>query len=273
MTLADIGPVVLVGAGKMGLALARSWITAGLPPKELVLVDPSPSEAARGLADEKGIRLVGNASGVLVSVLVLAVKPQVIGEVMAGLKPSVGKQTLVVSIAAGISIAAIAAALGTGRVVRTMPNTPAQIGRGISGAVAGPEANARDREVADALLKAAGEVVWLDKEADIDVVTAVSGSGPAYLFNFVEALASAATQQGFDEARAMQLARATVIGAAALMEADPTPVATLRQNVTSPKGTTEAALNVLMAPNGLKTLVERAVLAARLRSEELGRAK
>ncbi|HVW92010.1 MAG TPA: pyrroline-5-carboxylate reductase [Devosia sp.] len=273
MQLNNVGPVVLVGAGKMGLALARGWIKAGLPPKELILVDPQPAEAAGKFAEESGVRLVGKVSGVLVSVLVLAVKPQVMGEVLEQLRPSVGRQTLVVSIAAGISIATIAAGLGTGRVVRAMPNTPAQIGRGISGAVAGPEANARDREVADALLGAAGEVVWLDKEAEIDAVTAVSGSGPAYLFHFVEALASAAMQQGFDEARAMQFARATVIGAAALMEADPTPVATLRQNVTSPKGTTEAALSVLMAPNGLATLVERAVLAARLRSEELGRAK
>jgi pyrroline-5-carboxylate reductase len=270
-SLKDIGPVVLVGAGKMGLALARGWIAAGLPAGELVLVDPQPSDAAREFAGEKGVRLVSNASGVLVSVLVLAVKPQVIGEVMAGLRPSVGKQTLVVSIAAGISIATISAALGTGRVVRTMPNTPAQIGKGVTGAVAGPDVDAEDRAATDALLSAAGQVAWFEVEGDLDAVTAVSGSGPAYVFNLVEALAAAGVAQGLSEATAMQLARQTVIGAAALMEADPAPASVLRQNVTSPNGTTAAALGVLMADDGLAPLMGRAVGAARKRSEELGR--
>jgi pyrroline-5-carboxylate reductase len=270
-TLAGIGPVVVIGAGKMGLALARGWIGGGLQPADLVLVDPAPGETARAFAAETGVRLLGSAGGVSAAVLVLAVKPQVMPEVLPQIRPVVGQQTLVVSIAAGISIATLSAALGTGRVIRTMPNTPAQVGKGITGAVAAPEVSERDRQVAAALLEAAGEVMWLEAESQIDAVTAVSGSGPAYLFNFVEALAAAAVAQGFDEAMAMRLARQTVIGAVALMEADPAPVATLRQNVTSPKGTTLAALEVLMAPDGLTPLIARAVAAARRRSEELGK--
>jgi pyrroline-5-carboxylate reductase len=168
-------------------------------------------------------------------------------------------------------MATIAAGLATRRVIRTMPNTPAQIGQGISGAVAAADADAADRRIAEALLGAAGQVVWVADERAIDGITAVSGSGPAYVFNFVEALAAAAVEHGFSPETAMQLARQTVIGAAALMAADPTPVGTLRQNVTSPKGTTEAALNVLMAPDGLAPLIARAVAAARRRSEELGK--
>jgi pyrroline-5-carboxylate reductase len=272
MSLSGIGPVVLIGAGKMGLALARGWIKAGLPPESLVLVDPQPGDAARDFARDAGVRLVSSPAGVLVAVLVLAVKPQVMADVLAEIRPVVGRQTLVISIAAGISIKTIRDGLGSDRVIRTMPNTPAQLGKGISGAIPGPGATARDRMVGEALLAAAGDVVWLESEAQIDVVTAVSGSGPAYLFHFVEALAAAAVRQGFDEAQAVRLARQTVIGAAALMEAEgATPIATLRQNVTSPKGTTEAALGVLMGPKGLTSLMEKTVMAARLRSEELGR--
>jgi pyrroline-5-carboxylate reductase len=203
--------------------------------------------------------------------VVLAVKPQVMGAVLPTLRPLVGPHTLVISIAAGIAMATISAGLGTRRVIRAMPNTPAQIGQGISGAVAAADADAADRGIADALLGAAGVVVWVADERAIDGITAVSGSGPAYVFNFVEALAAAAVEQGFAPEEAMQLARQTVVGAAALMAADPTPAATLRQNVTSPKGTTEAALNVLMAADGLGPLVARAVAAARRRSEELGK--
>jgi len=271
IALDEIGPVVLIGAGKMGLALARGWIGGGLPGGSLTLVDPQPGESTTAFAAETGATLRPKAPEGVARVLVLAIKPQVMGEVLPALKPVVGPHTLVVSIAAGISIARIAEGLGTLRVIRTMPNTPAQIGQGISGAVAGEGADEADRAVADALLAAAGEVVWVGSESAIDGVTAVSGSGPAYVFNFVEALAAAAAEQGFSAEQAMRLARQTVIGAAALMAADPTPVETLRKNVTSPKGTTEAALGVLMAADGLAPLVSRAVTAARRRSEELGK--
>ena len=269
--LAAIGPVMLVGAGQMGLAMAQGWLDAGLPPNNLVLVDPAPGAAAKALAEDYGLVIHAQASGLLPNVLVLAVKPQIIGPVMEGLAPVVGPQTLVVSIAAGISIARLAEGMQTGRVVRTMPNTPAQIGKGITGAVAGPDIEPGDRAAADALLAAAGQVAWFDREDDLDAVTAVSGSGPAYVFNLVEAMAAAGVAQGLAEHVAMQLARQTVIGAAALMEADPTPASVLRKNVTSPNGTTAAALEVLMGADGLTPLVERAVDAARRRSAELGR--
>ncbi|MDB5622868.1 MAG: pyrroline-5-carboxylate reductase [Devosia sp.] len=269
--LRDLGPVMLVGAGKMGLALARGWLEAGLPPSNLVLVDPVPSEAARELAEDFEVPINAEAVGLQPNVLVLAVKPQVIGPVMKELLPVVGRHTLVLSIAAGINLGQITAALETARVVRTMPNTPAQVGKGITGAVAGPDVGAVERGMADTLLRAAGQVVWLESEADLDAVTAVSGSGPAYVFNLVEALAAAGEEQGLSPAVAMQLARQTVIGAAALMEADLAPAAVLRQNVTSPKGTTAEALAVLMADDGLAPLIGRAVAAARRRSEELGR--
>lgn len=271
ISLADAGPVVLVGAGKMGMALARGWIAAGLRSDNLVLTDPKPAEATTAFAREHGIRLADSAAGLSAAVLVLAVKPQIIADVFSQVRPSVAQDTLVLSIAAGISLGAISDALETGRVVRTMPNTPAQVGKGISGAVAGPAVTRRDRDTTEALLAAAGAVVWFEEEADLDAVTAVSGSGPAYVFHLVEALAEAGRRQGLSEAVAMQLARQTVIGAAALMEADPASAATLRENVTSPKGTTAAALSVLMAEEGLTALMDRAVTAARRRSEELGR--
>jgi pyrroline-5-carboxylate reductase len=270
LNLSDVGPVVLVGAGKMGLALARGWIAGGLPSDQLVFIDPKPLDVTIAFAAEHNIRLLDSPIGILTHVMVLAVKPQVIKQVMAEIQPAVGAHTLVLSIAAGISIRTIAAGLMTERIVRAMPNTPAQVGQGISGAV-GYHITDNDHAVADALLKAAGQVLWFESEQKLDAVTAVSGSGPAYVFYMVEALAVAAMRQGLEPGQAMQLARQTIIGASALMQADPTPVSQLRENVTSPKGTTYAALQVLMGPEGLESLMDRAVLAARLRSEELGR--
>ncbi len=271
VSLRNIGPVMLVGAGKMGLALARGWLDAGLAPTDLILVDPNPGDAARELAEEYGLTLSAEAAGLQPNVLVLAVKPQIIDTVLATLRPIVGPQTLAVSIAAGIDIARLSRGLDMGRIVRTMPNTPAQIGKGITGAVAGPDVSAEDRAAAEALLRAAGPVVWFDDEAQLDAVTAVSGSGPAYVFHLVEALAAAGKAQGLPDAIAEQLARQTVIGSAALLEADPASPSVLRQNVTSPNGTTAAGLSVLMGEPGLIDLIDRTVDAARRRSEELGR--
>ncbi|RUT34970.1 pyrroline-5-carboxylate reductase [Arsenicitalea aurantiaca] len=271
MTLSEIGPVVLLGAGKMGLAMARGWIVGGLPPSQLVLVDPQPSADAEALAQSHGIRLQDTAEGVLIHVLVLAVKPQIISQVMAEVRDAVGPHTLVISIAAGISLKQLGQGLGTERVIRAMPNTPAQIGKGITGAVGGDRLMPSDIGTAGALLGAAGQVLWFEREQKLDAVTSVSGSGPAYVFHLVEALAAAGVRQGLEAGEAMLLARQTVIGSAALMEADPAPAQQLRENVTSPKGTTAAALAVLMGPEGLEALMDRAVTAACRRSEELGR--
>lgn len=271
ISLQNIGPVMLVGAGKMGLALAKGWLDAGLPASNLVLVDPNPGDAAKELAEDYGLTISTEAVGLLPNVLVLAVKPQIIDDVLASLQPVIGPHTLAISIAAGIDIARLSRGLGMGRVVRSMPNTPAQIGKGITGLIAGPDVTAEQRDSAEALLRAAGPVVWLETESQIDVVTAVSGSGPAYVFHLVEALAAAGKAQGLPDAIAEQLARQTVIGSAALLEADPASPAILRQNVTSPNGTTAAGLEVLMGDAGLSELIGRTVAAARKRSEELGR--
>jgi pyrroline-5-carboxylate reductase len=268
-SLRSIGPVMLVGAGKMGLAMAKGWLDAGLPPSNLLLVDPNPGDAARELAQDYGLTLSKEAAGLQPNVLVLAVKPQIIDTVMVDLAPVIGPNTLAISIAAGIDIARLSRGLGMGRIVRTMPNTPAQIGKGITGAVPGPDITPADRANADALLAAAGPVVWLDDESKIDIVTAISGSGPAYVFHLVEALAATAKKMGLPDAIAEQLARQTVVGSAALLEADPATPAVLRQNVTSPNGTTAAGLAVLM--EGLTPLIEATAEAARKRSEELGR--
>ncbi len=267
--LRDIGPVMLIGAGKMGLALARGWLEAGMPPENLVLVDPHPSPDAKDLANDYGLMLNENAAGLQPNVLVLAVKPQIIDPVLDRLGAVMGPHTLVISVAAGIDIARLSEGLATGRVIRTMPNTPARLGKGITGAFAGPQVDARERETASALLEGVGEVVWLEREGDIDAVTAVSGSGPAYVFHLVEALAAAAEAEGLSPDIAMRLARGTVIGSAALLDADPASAETQRKNVTSPNGTTAAGLDVLMPE--LTKLITRTVSAARKRSEELGR--
>jgi pyrroline-5-carboxylate reductase len=268
VSLRNIGPVMLLGAGKMGVALARGWLDAGLPPTNLLVVDPTPGDAAKELAEDYGLTLNSSARGIHPNVLVLAVKPQIIDGVLASLSHVIGPNTLAVSIAAGIDIARLSRGLGMGRVVRTMPNTPAQIGKGITGAVAGPDVSDQDRDVANSLLSAAGPVVWFDDEPNLDIVTAISGSGPAYVFHLVEALAAAGKKMGLPDATADLLARQTVIGSAALLEADPASPAVLRKNVTSPNGTTAAGLAVLM--DELTPLIERTTEAARQRSEELG---
>ena len=268
-SLRSIGPVMLIGAGKMGLVLAKGWLDAGLPPTNLLLVDPNPGDPARELAEDYRLNLSKEAAGLQPNVLVLAVKPQIIDIAMAGLAPVIGPNTLAISIAAGIDIARLSRGLGMGRIIRTMPNTPAQIGKGITGAVPGPDVGPADRDVAEALLAAAGPVVWFEDESQLDAVTAVSGSGPAYVFHLVEALAAAGKKLGLPDAIAEQLARQTVIGSAALMEADPATSTVLRQNVTSPNGTTAAGLAVLM--EGLTPLIEATTAAAHKRSEELGR--
>jgi pyrroline-5-carboxylate reductase len=204
-------------------------------------------------------------------VLVLAVKPQVIDSVLAGAAGAATAETLVLSIAAGTRMRRIAAGLNDhGRIVRAMPNTPASIGRGITGLCAGSAATAADRDTASALLAALGSVVWVEDERLLDPITAVSGSGPAFLFAFVEALEAAAQGVGLDAAQARQFARATVTGAAALLDATGSEAAELRRRVTSPNGTTQAGLDVLLSDRGLVPLLKRTVTAATRRAKELG---
>ncbi|WP_045836909.1 pyrroline-5-carboxylate reductase [Hyphomicrobium sp. 99] len=276
MSLKLNGPVVLAGAGKMGASLLEGWIERGLDPASIIIQEPNLSGAALDLANRHGIKAVaGNLSPLdrAPAVIVVAVKPQVMDDVFPALAKVSGPETVVISIAAGKTLASFERHLPPGTaVIRAMPNTPAAIGRGITGVVANAHATAAQREACESLLGAVGEVVWVDDESLIDAVTAVSGSGPAYVFLLAEALAEAGVAAGLDEATAKKLARATVSGSGELLNQSQTDPETLRRNVTSPGGTTAAALAVLMREgSGLKELMREAVLAAQKRGRELGR--
>ncbi|MCB1484571.1 MAG: pyrroline-5-carboxylate reductase [Hyphomicrobiaceae bacterium] len=268
------GPVLLAGAGKMGAAMLSGWLARGLDPSNVIIQEPNIAGEAAELAKRHNIAVYPSVPALPAppAVIVAAVKPQVMDAVFPPLGKLAGPGTVVLSIAAGKSIASFEKHLKPGvGVVRAMPNTPAAIGRGISGAVANTHVSAAQKATCDALLSAVGEVVWVDDESLIDAVTAVSGSGPAYVFLLAECLAEAGRAAGLDATLAMQLARATVTGAGELMHRSPLPAATLRQNVTSPGGTTAAALNVLMrTPGGLQDLMTEAVAAAKERGRELG---
>src|SRR4051812_6367814 len=264
------GTIALAGAGKMGGAMLTGWLAQGLDPKRVVVIEPQPSAEINALA-AKGIRLNPSAGDAgVVDTLVVAVKPQSFREAGAALKQFVGSSTLVGSIMAGTTIAALEEVCG-GMVVRAMPNTPAAIGRGITVAVAAKNVSAAQRTTADALLRATGSVEWVDDESLMDAVTAVSGSGPAYVFLLAEELARAGVEAGLPAELATKLARETVAGSGELLHRSELTSATLRQNVTSPGGTTAAALEVLMGEGGMQQLMIRAVAAATKRSLELAK--
>jgi pyrroline-5-carboxylate reductase len=264
------GTIVLAGAGKMGGAMLTGWLAQGLEAKRVVVIEPSPSPEISALA-KKGVRLNPSAKDAGdIAALVIAVKPQSFREAGAALKPLTAASTLVVSIMAGTPIALLEQVCG-GSVVRAMPNTPAAIGRGITVAVAAKKVSTAQRAIADALLRAVGSVEWVEDEGLMDAVTAVSGSGPAYIFLLAEELARAGVAAGLPEALATKLARETVAGSGELLHRSDLASATLRQNVTSPGGTTAAALEVLMGKDGLQQLMTRAVAAATRRSKELAK--
>ena len=266
----ETSPLVLIGAGKMGGAMLVGWLDRGLAPDAVVVVEPRPAEPLVALAADRGFRLLDAApAGVVARVLIVAVKPQVLDAALPPLGSLVGPATTVVSVVAGKTVAAFTRGLATERVVRTIPNTPSQVGRGITAAVAGPAVDAADRALVAALLGAVGRVEWVEKESDIDLVTAVSGSGPAYVFHMVEALAAAGAAAGLAPDLAERLARATIEGAGELLHRSPSSPAQLRIDVTSPGGTTAAALAVLMGETGLTPLMTEAVAAAAKRSREL----
>jgi pyrroline-5-carboxylate reductase len=263
--------VAFIGAGKMGSALLAGLLRGERPGRVLV-VEPNASAEAQALCKEGGFQLCANvpSDAAPVDALVLAIKPQMLEDAAPALKPLIGPDTLVVSILAGKRVADLAARLPARAFVRSMPNTPAAIGRGVTGAFANAPTSEARRALAQSLLGAAGAVEWVEREELIDAVTAVSGSGPAYVFYLAECLAAAGVAAGLPKDLSMRLARATVSGAGELMHRSPeTEPGKLRENVTSPGGTTAAALGVLMAEDGLKPLLERAVAAAQRRAEEL----
>ncbi|MEX1109443.1 MAG: pyrroline-5-carboxylate reductase [Dongiaceae bacterium] len=266
------GPLLLVGGGKMGGALLRGWLDGGLAAADAVVVEPNPES----LADEakRGVRIVADAgaipAGFRPRVVVLAVKPQMMDKVLPDYRRFAVPGTLFLSIAAGKTIAYFERGLGADtEIVRSMPNTPAAVGRGITVCCANAKATAADRALTDALLAAVGEVHWVAEEKYLDAVTAVSGGGPAYVFLLIECLAKAGIEAGLPADLAMRLARVTVSGSGELARRSDEPAAVLRQNVTSPAGTTLEALKVLMNDGALQSLLTDAIAAATRRSREL----
>ncbi len=256
--------LVLLGCGKMGSAMLAGWLARGLPPGSVWVIDPAPSAWLRA----QGVRLNEDLPD-SPAVALIAVKPQMMGAALPQVQ-ALGTGTLFISVAAGTPMSAFEAAFGAVPVVRAMPNTPAAIGRGITAIIGNARTGEGDLALAETLLSAVGQVVRLGDEGQIDAVTGLSGSGPAYVFHLIECMAAAGAAQGLAPDLAMTLARATVAGAGALAEAaDETP-AQLRANVTSPNGTTQAGLAVLMDEDaGLPPLIARTVAAAAARSREL----
>ncbi len=269
MALDDVARdgLVLLGCGKMGTALLTGWLAEGIPASAFWVIEPNPTDWLLS----KGVHL-NEPLPKSPAVALVAVKPQMMGTALPALQALGNGTTLFISIAAGTSIATFAAALGAKTpIVRTMPNTPAMVGRGITGICANSHAGAKGLATTRALMEVVGQVIELDGEHQIDAVTAVSGSGPAYVFHLIEAMAAAGAAIGLSEAVAMQLARATVCGAGELAHRSPDSAAQLRINVTSPGGTTAAALAVLMHPDtGFPPLLQKAVKAAADRGRELG---
>lgn len=260
--------IALIGAGRMGTALAKGWLS-GKGNADIRISDPQPSAEAQAWAAAGKVSL--NPAPSPVSVLVLAVKPQVFPKMAESLKDWIGPKTLVVSIMAGIRVRQLTERLGTARAVRVMPNTPGAIGKGVSVyAVTGKLATA-DKSAVEKLLAPLGEVIGPVDEKHMSNVTALSGSGPAYVFLLAEAMADAAEAEGLPADLAEKLARLTVQGAAALMaESGETPGA-LRKAVTSPGGTTQAALDILMDGGGMPRLLRQAIRAAANRDRDLSR--
>ena len=253
----------------MGGALLEGWIGLGVNPARIVVMEPQPAASIKALS-ARGLRLNPDAASISPDAIVIAVKPQIAPEVMPKVASLMAPSTVVVSIMAGRTIAFLADVLPRdAAVIRAMPNTPASIGRGITVAVPNSRVTAAQRQLADALLTATGAVEWIGDETLMNAVTAVSGSGPAYVFLLAESLARAGEKVGLPAELAVRLARATVAGSGELLHRSTIDVATLRHNVTSPGGTTAAALDVLMAPDGLDPLMERAIVAATRRGREL----
>jgi pyrroline-5-carboxylate reductase len=273
MVLGAARPLLLVGGGKMGEALLGGWLRQGLGRDAVQVVEPDAGRREL-VAGTHGIVAAGRPEDLPEApppgVLLLAVKPQAMGAALPAYAARVAPDTLVLSIAAGKPIALLERALGEGLgVVRAMPNTPAAVGQGVSVLCANAGATRIQRELAERLMAAVGAVHWVEDEDLMHAVTAVSGSGPAYVFHLIEALAEAGARAGLPEPLAMALARGTVAGAGELARRSGESAAQLRANVTSPGGTTAAALRVLMAEDGLAPLLARAVAAAALRSREL----
>lgn len=262
----------LVGAGNMGGAMLAGWLAGGHDTAAISVIDPNPPQPMADLIAEHGVQhFTSAADAAKADLIVVAVKPQMMGVVLPGLVDLVDGENALLSVAAGTTIAQLEAPFKPAqpRVIRSMPNTPAMVQRGITVCVANERVSEGQRKIVSNVLAAIGQVEWVEDEVLIDAVTGVSGSGPAYVFHLAEALADAGVKAGLPTDLAAKLAQATVSGAGELMRQSDLSPATLRENVTSPNGTTYAALQVLMAEDGFPDLLERAVAAATKRSKEL----
>lgn len=262
--------ILLIGCGNMGFALLRGWMASPQRP-EVVVIEPTDALRARAAA-EGAVAVCASGdipAGFTPDVVLFAVKPQVIRSILSDYAWMTG--ACFVSIAAGVTIASLAEGLGDVAIMRCMPNTPASVGKGVFGCYANARMSPAQSAMVGDLLAVSGSVFVLPDETMIDSITAVSGSGPAYLFLFIEAMSAAARSVGLPDDIASDIARQTVFGAAALAEVSPDDAAQLRRNVTSPKGTTAAALDVLMGDDGMAALIGKAVQAAFDRARELGR--
>jgi pyrroline-5-carboxylate reductase len=264
--------ILLVGGGKMGSAMLHGWRDAGFAADRFRVQEPNPSDDLAAQIDSLNPSLE-NLQQTPPDIIVLAIKPQMAAQLLPELASVLQKSTLVISLMAGLSLNYLSELLGGhGAIIRTMPNTPAAIGKGMTALTAATFTTGEQKQDALHLMQAVGEAIWLDSEKQMDAVTAVSGSGPAYLFYFTETMISAGTSLGLSQELASQLAKQTIIGAVAMLEEDASP-ASLRRNVTSPQGTTEAALDVLMAETGgLGKLMRQTLQAAAQRSRELAEA-
>jgi pyrroline-5-carboxylate reductase len=263
-----MGTLLLVGCGKMGSAMLEGWLARGLAAADVVVSEPVEALHPK----MPGLRAVASSSAVrdTPEIVVLAVKPQSMDEALRDLKRFADAGAVFLSIAAGKTLKYFAAHLGNAaKVVRAMPNTPAAVRQGISVATAAPGVSAAEKARCHTLLEGVGQVLWVDDESLMDPVTALSGSGPAYVFLLVEAMAAAGAKLGLKPDMAMQLARATVAGSGALLQQSSEPASQLRVNVTSPGGTTAEALKVLMAGDGIQPVFDKALAAAARRSKEL----
>ena len=265
--------LLLVGCGKMGGAMLDGWLERGMAAQDVTIVEPN-TDTAQDLTQRLGVNAVAAADALdadfAPDVVVLAVKPQMMDAVLPDYARFAAGDTVFLSIAAGKTIAAFEAGLGErAAIVRAMPNTPAAVGRGMTVGCPNAHVTEAQAQACRELLSAVGDVEWLTDEDLMDAVTALSGSGPAYIFHMVEAMAHAGRMAGLQPEMAEKLARQTVAGAGELLHSSPLSAETLRENVTSPGGTTAAALDVLMADGGLKDLMADAIAAAAKRSKEL----
>lgn len=266
-------PILLVGAGRMGFALLKAWLEAGEVAQPIMVLEPAPAPDLQKLAKAEAITLNPAHDAIKAAapaIVVFAIKPQMAQEIIPPLAPLLPSDCVSVSILAGIRLAQLEAHLGALKIIRAMPNLAATIGHSMTVLCASEQVDQDARAKAKTLFAAIGAIAWLENEADIDIATAISGSGPAYVFYLTECLSAAAVELGLPKNLAMQLARATVAGAGHMLHQSTDEASVLRENVTSPAGTTAAALDVLMEEKGLPHLIRRAAKAAVTRARELG---